>query len=331
VICIPARNEAAAFPRLFAALDHLEVERGREVSVCLLLDGCTDESAALAEAYDNGASRRVRIEHASGSEPNAGRARHRAMAMGLDVLADTDGILLTTDADSTPTRSWLSAMSAGLEQADVVFGKVARCGGPPHRLQDRIESYYESLHMLRRRIDPVPWEAIVTHHQTAGANMGVWASAYRLLGGFAAIEHGEDARLADDASRAGLRVRRDAECLVQTSDRRNGRAAGGMADTLRVLDAGDAGSVSVAHPEDVAWQYRMHSLARAAHAENRLDLIGAALGFSHDRVIGVARDCPNAEAFAMRIVPEPPAGMRTVQLSVAEEEIGDLLRGRVAA
>jgi len=262
---------------------------------------------------------------------NAGRARHRAMTMGLDALAGDDGILLTTDADSMPMPSWLEAMVAALDHADVVIGKVIRTGRHPHALQDRIERYYDALHALRRRLDPVPWEAPLTHHQTTGANMGIRASAYQLLGGFSPVASGEDARLVDEASRAGLSVRRDAAGIVHTSDRREGRATGGMAHILNTLEARDVGAVMVAHPQDAAWQYRMHALVRAAYLENRLERVGVALGLTRDHAVGVARDCPNAEAFAMRIVPEPPRGMRMVSLAVAEDEIARLAYGRVAA
>ena len=301
------------------------------MSICLLLDSCTDDSAELADAYATRSSHRVLIAEEDVSTTNAGRARRRAMTMGLDALAGDDGILLTTDADSMPMPSWLEAMVAALDHADVVIGKVIRTGRHPHALQDRIERYYDALHALRRRLDPVPWEALVTHHQTTGANMGIRASAYQLLGGFSPVASGEDARLADEASRAGLSVRRDAAGIVHTSDRRDGRAPGGMAHILHTLEAGDVGTVMVAHPQDAAWQYRMHALVRAAYLENRLERVGVALGLTRDHVIGVARDCPNAEAFAMRIVPEPPAGMRMVPLTVAEDEIALLTCGRVAA
>ena len=126
-------------------------------------------------------------------------------------------------------------------------------------------------------------------------------------------------------------MRRDADCIVRTSDRRDGRAGGGMAAELHRLETGDAALVRVAHPRDVAWQYRGQAIARDAYSTGRLDLIAATVGLSHDHVEGVARDCPNAEAFAMRIVPVPEGGMRIVSLGVAEAELEMLSRLRVAA
>jgi cellulose synthase/poly-beta-1,6-N-acetylglucosamine synthase-like glycosyltransferase len=162
------------------------------------------------------------------------------MQLGLCRLTHPDSLLLTTDADSTPHADWLSVMTAGLAKADVVAGKIVRRCERPSHLQDRIEAYYDALFAWRRRIDPVSWEATATHHCTGGANLGIRADAYRTMGGFLPLASGEDARLLDDASRAGLRVRRDAASVVYTSDRRTGRAVAGLALALRQMDTADA-------------------------------------------------------------------------------------------
>lgn len=319
-ICIPARNEETELPMLLTALECLEVSGGTQVHVCLLLDDCTDGSAAQATTYQARSRHRVIIEQTASSN-NAGLARHRAMLMGLAAVTATDGLLLTTDADSVPVSGWLRAMTSALKLADVVVGRIVRRAERPSDLQDRIEAYYDHLFALRRQIDPVPWEATATHHCSGGANLGIRAAAYRHVGGFQPLHSGEDARLLDDASRTGLRVRRDAASVVHTSDRRTGRALAGLASALRHLDTAEAGTVEVTHPADAAWQYRLHAAARLAYIEDRLDMMATALGLTPDHVRGVARDCLNEEAFAMRIVPTAPGGMRCVSLPIAEAEL----------
>ena len=54
-----------------------------------------------------------------------------------------------------------------------------------------------------------------------------------------------------------------------------------------------------------------------------------AIGLTMDHLLGVARDCPNAEAFAMRVVPTPPGGMRQAPLAIAEAAL-DVLCATVA-
>jgi hypothetical protein len=327
-ICVPARNEADGLPRLFASLERLD-RQGMAPILCLMLDSCNDRSAAVARDYAAHASLPVWIDHAMQAEPNAGRARHGAMLLGGRAV-DGSGLLLSTDADSLPAVDWLQAMVAALGEADVVAGKVVRTVTRPHPVQDRLERYYEALYAMRRALDPVVWEVAAAHHQTSGANLGIAVDHYRMLGGFPPMPAGEDAQLVDDASRAGLRVRRDAASVVYTSDRRIGRVIHGFAGGLRALDR-DGDRIAVAHPEDAAWQYRGHALARRAYDNGDVAALSDAIGLTCDHLVGAMRDSPNAEAFAMRVVPVPPGGMRRVTLATAEAGLAALWVGRFAA
>lgn len=328
-VCVPARNEEQALPVLLEALSTLAVAAER-LTVCIYLDGCDDGSRAILDraAATFPCPLIVAAERTCG-DANAGAARRAAMAMGLAVLADGEGLLFTTDADSRPRPDWVEAGTIALQAADAVAGRIIRLDGAADPGQSRIERYYDRLHRYRRLIDPVPWEARVTHHFTGGANMAIRASVYRALGGFAALHSGEDAALLDDAARAGFRVRRDGAMVVDTSSRRTGRAAHGLASALLALDAGRL--PTVAHPHAATWQWQNHAAARGAFtAIHQLDVradLGERLGLTADHVLGVARDCPNAEAFAMRIVPASPIAAGTVSLAVAEEALAVLEAG----
>lgn len=329
-ICVPARNEAAGLPALFASLDALTLRADERITLYLLLDGCSDDSDEVARQCSERYALETVIQHAKSGSCNAGRARGAALDMGLQALGPNHGFLLTTDADSTPASSWIATMRVAMGSADLVAGAVRRTGGRICALHDRLERYLDDLFELRRELDPVPWEAVATHHHASGANIGLRADVLRSLGGVRPVASGEDALLLDDAARAGFRVRRDAACIVVTSDRRSGRATAGFARTLDWLDGVGAADVPVAHPDDAAWQYRRQASARAGYQADRLGEVAAVLELSLDHVTGVARDCPNAEAFAMQIVPTPPDGMREVPLPRAEAILFGL-RERAAA
>ena len=319
-ICVPVRDEAVRLPALIDALVN-QVLPDSPVTLCFFFDGCHDASEDVLARYPAPPMRIATARVHPGAKPNAGRARAAAMALGLRETGE-NGLLLTTDADSVPARDWVVRCTAALEHAEIVTGRIVREQCHDGRRQDRVEVYLDRLHALRRRLDPVPWEAGTTHHFTGGANMAFRAEAYTALGGFAPLASGEDAAIIDEAARAGIRVRRDAATVVTTSSRRNGRAPDGLAAALLHGDAGCGPIVS--HPEDAAWQYVRHAQARSSFTtlNDRMVLhrFARVLTLTPDHVIGVARDCPNAEAFAMRIVPAPP-GERHVSLDVAERAL----------
>jgi hypothetical protein len=320
-VCVPVRDEAALLPGLLDAM----AGQGCDFTLCLLFDGCVDASSGLVAERAAGLPFAVRSGCLARDEPNAGRARRAAMALGEAVGA---AVLLTTDADSRPGPAWIAANIRALAYADLVAGRIVRAGDPENigvPLQDRVEGYYDRLFALRRRIDPVPWEADVTHHYASGASLGFRAEAYQALGGFEEVAAGEDGRIIDEAHRAGLRVRRDAGVVVETSARRRGRATGGLADHLRALDAG-LGGPTMAHPADAAWRWRAQAAARAAFGGD-VAALAAMIGRDAGDVGRVAATAVNAEAFATRVVPEIPGGERLVGLDVADAALAMLENG----
>lgn len=323
-ICVPVRNEEEKLPSLLAALAAQRAD-GVDLAACFFLDACADRSEAVLRAAAGRLPFALRIAAgAATGQANAGRARRAAMALGLDHHAADDAVLLSTDADSVPAPDWVAAACRALRVADVAVGTLVRA--EPHAMQERVEAYYDRLHRYRRLVDPVDWDAVGGRHFSGGANLAIRAVPYRALGGFAPIPTGEDAALLDEAARAGFTVRRDPAMVVETSSRRHGRAPGGLAAALTELDR--VGLPTVAHPAAAAWQYRAQARARAAfaglHAAALRHQLGGFLGLTGDHVLGVARDCRNAEAFAMRVVPGAPGGERLVPLAEAEAALAEL-------
>lgn len=323
-IGVPVRDEEETLPALLDALRALD-RTGVAASVCFHLDSCGDGSEALLRAAAIAFPFPLSIECGPAcADANAGRARGRVMAQALAAIGVVpDGLLLSTDADSRPRPDWLQAARRALTIADVAAGRIVRGGVAGG--QGRVEDYYDRLHAYHRAVDPVAWEQGGCHH-AGGANLGVRADVYRALGGFRPVPAGEDARLLDDAARAGFHVRHDPDMVVETSSRQEGRAPGGLAASLNAIAAG--GLPRVQHPAAAGWQYARQAAARAAFA--RCDdagvrgRLGATLGLTADHVLGVARDCPNAEAFAIRIVPAAPDAERLIPLPEAERALAAL-------
>ncbi|MEG3124253.1 glycosyltransferase [Sphingomonas sp. GB1N7] len=324
-ICVPVRDEAALLPRF---LDALAAQDRQDFTLCILFDGCADASSGIVAARATSLPFAVVSAEVAAAAPNAGLARRRAMDLGLSVVND-DGMIVSTDADSVPARDWSSANAAALSIAEVAAGRIAREGGRENAVQDRVERYYDALFALRRAIDPVAWEAPETHHYTSGASLAFRASAYRALGGFEPISSAEDARLVDAAHRAGLRVRRDAAIRVETSARRSGRAIGGLADHLSKVDSGETPPM-MGHPEDAVWRYERHAVARAAWPDIGGWRASLAAEFDCDvaHIDRIAAEVPNAEAFAMRVVPDRPGGERTSTLEEAEAALARIARSK---
>ncbi len=81
--------------------------------------------------------------------------------------------------------------------------------------------------------DPDPADPWPRHQQNSGASLGVRAKLLRRIGGAPMVAHGEDRALVAAARLVDARIRHAPEITVPVSGRLDGRAIGGMAETLR--------------------------------------------------------------------------------------------------
>ena len=294
---------------------------GIALTTAFFFDDCHDGSRDAARALTTDFPFAVTlVDGGPAPIPSAGRARRAAMTIGLDASgAVPHAVLLSTDADSRPRPDWLCAALNALDHADMAAGRIVRIDSHLDPAQTQVEAYFDRLYAIRRTLDPVAWDTREGCHYSGAANLAFRADAYRALGGFPAIATAEDARLLDDAARAGMRVRHEPAMIVDTSSRRIGRVHGGLATALG--DFANGSVPMVGQPAAAIWQYRRHAQARGAFA--RLDdalvrhALAQSIGSTADHVLGVGRDCPNAEAFAMRIVPAAPGHDQSVPLAQA--------------
>jgi cellulose synthase/poly-beta-1,6-N-acetylglucosamine synthase-like glycosyltransferase len=219
-VIVPARDEADTIgPCIGSILAAAACADVGALWIVIVADSCTDGTADLArEAL---AGRGEVLECHAGS---AGAARRLGVSAALQHFA---GVvrerlwLANTDADSMVTRDWLEVH---LQLADQGMAGVA---GIVHLDQDSDD--------LARRVHDATYRtnADGTHDHVHGANMAVRADAYLDVGGWSGVAVGEDHCLWGRLRRCGWPLSSPAHSVVMTSSRRDGRAEGGFATTLK--------------------------------------------------------------------------------------------------
>jgi hypothetical protein len=216
------------------------------VRIVVFANNCTDQSARFARRLGEGWSLDIRVVEAS-SPPgaaHAGNARRAAMDIAEAWLEERDeasGVILTTDADSEVAPNWIAENLGAFEAgAEAVLGRIALDSEGKllpealHRRGELEETYEGLLTKLSWLLDPLehnPWP----HHATvSGASLGVTRAAYCRVGRLPRVPLGEDKALITLLSRQDARIRYCPTARVITSGRTNGRAPGGVADTLAI-------------------------------------------------------------------------------------------------
>ncbi len=239
-IAIPVRDEAE---RIAACLCALAGQCGAPPPVvALLLNNCTDASEAIVRALAPSLPTRIDVRRVDLPpwRAHAGTARQLAMQRAA-ALAGPGGVLLTTDADAVVPPDWLANNLAALEAgADAVTGRAvidpdeARLIPEALHAADARECAYAALlDEIASLLDPDDADPWPRHAEASGASIAVTEAAWRLVGGLAPLPFGEDRGFIDSLRRRDCRIRHAPEVWVSVSGRIEGRAVGGMADTIR--------------------------------------------------------------------------------------------------
>ena len=251
VVAIPVRDEEERLPACLRALAHQRDRLGRPipprlVRVVVFANNCTDQSASVARVLAECWSLNIRVVEARlpPEAAHAGAARRAAMDLAEAWLVeggDKDGVILTTDADSQVAPNWIAANLAAFDAgAEAVLGRIALDGDGKllpdalHRrgaLEDAYESLLTELSWLLDPLEHNPWP----HHATiSGATLGITRNAYCRVGRLPRVPLGEDKALIALLSRQDARIRYCPAVHAVTSGRTQGRAPGGVADTLAI-------------------------------------------------------------------------------------------------
>jgi glycosyltransferase involved in cell wall biosynthesis len=236
VVAIPVRDEEEALGGCLAALAR---QSRRPRAVVLLLNNCTDGSVDICRAARAWLPLDVIERTLPQEQASAGEARRLALSHAAALAPD--GVILTTDADAVPPDDWIAQ-----NLAEIAKGAEAVCGHAyidpvgaqliPERLHEahrRESACLAALDALDAAIDPDPADPWPRHQSQPGASIAVTTAALIRAGGPPRVPSGEDRALIARLRRVDARIRHAPQIEVAVSGRLQGRAAGGMADTIR--------------------------------------------------------------------------------------------------
>lgn len=212
-IIVPAHNEERDIDACLASLVATARDPAlgaEEVLILVVLDHCTDGTAAIAQHWG---AKTLAVQAQNVGVARRAGAQH-ALAAGARWLA-------FTDADSTVAPNWLAAQLA--LQADAVCGTVSVHDWGPYgaRMATHFSATYHDQH---------------DHRHIHGANLGVSAAAYERAGGFSPLASSEDVALVQALEACGATIAWSTAPRVVTSARPTFKAPGGFGATLARIE-----------------------------------------------------------------------------------------------
>lgn len=227
-VVVPARDEASLVGACVRAVD-LALRRlpaGIARAVCVVADRCGDATADVVRTAFGEVPGVVVVSRSArtvGEVRDLGVARVRA-ALGSPAPSRT--LLLSTDADTRVTPGWARAHLARARQGYHAVAGTAELAEPFSASARALARYDHVLDRARTEEG---------HGSVYGANLGVRADAFDVVGGFGPRATGEDHDLWRRLGQAGFRRCYESGAPVVTSARLVGRAPDGLAALLRGL------------------------------------------------------------------------------------------------
>lgn len=218
-VVIPARDEEELLPRCLASVAAAARTLGApaRVSVVVVLDSCTDNSAAAAAGAALDLELELHLLETGAGNVGAVRAEGTSAALELGARW-----IACTDADTVVPAGWLQVQ---MNLADAGYGMVLGTVVPDARDLDAGHlALWQARHTLAEG-----------HPYVHGANLGFSADAYMAAGGFLPGATGEDVDLADRIKAAQVPWTATDWIRAVTSGRTTGRAPAGFSGYLRGL------------------------------------------------------------------------------------------------
>jgi glycosyltransferase involved in cell wall biosynthesis len=217
-VVVPVNDEEESLADCLTAIGVASVRIEVPVEVVIVLDACTDRSAAIADAFSNQGVDAIAVD---------GRSVGSARAAGMTEVLRRHGReglwLATTDGDTLVPPDWLAAQlrhrHAG---AQMVAGTVA------------VEDWGDRSDEVR--LQAARDYGIGPHRHVHGANLSFSAAAYCAAGGFPPVPCHEDVQLVDAFLAIGATVAWATDLPVVTSARRDARAPSGFGSYLTSLE-----------------------------------------------------------------------------------------------
>lgn len=244
VVIIPAKNEGKGIVETLESIINQRIQNNKLFdSSCfellILCHNCIDNTyeVCLEFALTNPQTLMHILVLNSKVADNVGAARRVLMNIASERLANPDGLIISTDADTIPDNMWLYNLEKYLEQeVSLICGFI---NADLKNLEGQARTYLAAKNeylLLKSKLEANifpnlndPWPR---HNYHWGSNMAIKRQVYEAIGGIRPLHYLEDVNLYTKVVSEGYAVRHCMKTKVTTSTRLDFRCDEGFGEEL---------------------------------------------------------------------------------------------------
>ncbi|MEO8774415.1 MAG: glycosyltransferase family 2 protein [Gelidibacter sp.] len=293
VVIIPAKDEASEIEKtLLAHIDQKtkqnELFPRLNYEVIVLCHNCTDQTFEKAQKFRRAhPETNIHILELNCNIANTvGAARRVLMNIASSRLPEFNGLIASTDADTTPNNLWLCRLEEHWHtEVDLICGLIivdyTTISGQPLTYLQAKDNYLMLQAKLESVILPNPQDPWPRHNYNWGPNLIIRKHIYQSIGGIAPLSFLEDVDLFNRVVEKGHYVKHCMETIVKTSVRINSRCIEGFGAELLVWTENVGIAYCVEGLKKLKMRFEIYSLIKTYYKSPSQDTLISISKLSH--------------------------------------------------
>lgn len=283
-IIIPAKNEATGIVETLQAIVNQRALKNTFFNnaffeVLVLCHNCSDNTydKCLEFSKAHPGLNLYPIILNSTVADNVGAARRILMNIASERLQDSNGFIISTDADTIPHKKWLFHIEKYQNTAvSLICGFISvnlnNVSGQTRVYLSAKDEYLLLKSKLEDKLLPNPNDPWPRHNYHWGPNMAIKRHAYKAIGGISPLHFLEDVDMYNKVVSKGLVVRHCLKTKVTTSTRIESRCDEGFGAELRVWTQYYGVAYNVEGLEKLLNRYSIYHLIKMLYKSSSLEI-----------------------------------------------------------
>ncbi len=297
IVTIPAHNEEASILNCLDAvfnqttIGHKALPKS-DFEVLVMCHNCSDGTFKICKDFqkENKDCNLIVVSTSNRKVNNVGAVRRILMNIASERLANNQGFIAMTDADTIVDTYWLANIMSYIDSDyGMICGKIeidtSGLSSKMERFLKLKQNYFDTVRRIENLLLPDEKNPYPKHFDNSGPNLAIRGQTYTDIGGIKPIGFCEDVALYDEVLFNGFPLRHCPCTRVKTSSRKDTRTPWGFGKELEKFETEEIISFEVDSLQGILARLDIELLVKAYYnhkTPSSLNELKVKTGLNHE-------------------------------------------------